>query len=225
MRGKPYRPVAGFAADLAAAKADKLPIAEIARLLAECRAGNKEALLRLQMVLRYVPYNILERLRCRPGTESEDVVGLLFLEFGDWVRRLPHNDIAAEAIEAALRADLRWSLTHHYAEVSPHIQAEASTNCQREKRGDEPYDDLHQEPAIVEDRTNQTLVNRLETPPDWDDEEPELIDDLLDVCRTPVEREVVDFLFARYTYSEIADLLGCTIYRVKRIVSRLRARL
>ena len=225
MRGKPYHPVAGFATDLDASKADKLPIAEIAHLLAECRAGNKEALPRLQVALRYVPYSILERLRLRPGTEWEDVAGLLFLEFGDWIRRLSSNDIAAEAIEAALRADLRWTLTHYYAEVSPHIQAEASTNCEREKRGDNPYDDLHKEPTIVEDRDNQTLVNRLETPPGFDDEEDDLLGDLLSVCNTPIEREVVDLLDAHYTFTEVADLLGCTVYRVKQIVSRLKARL
>ena len=152
MEGKraPYRPVAGFAADLDAAKADKLPIAEIARLLSECRAGNEEALSRLQAALRFIPYDILLRLRRRPGVELEDVAGLLYLEFGDWVRRLPSNDISVESIEPRLRADLKWTLTHYYAEVSPHIQAEASTNCEREKRGDEPYDDLHKEPAVIQ---------------------------------------------------------------------------
>ena len=217
---------AGLVADLDAAKADALSPEQITPLLAAHRQGDDAAAEKLRAGLRHLAYGFFERFSPRPGYASEDILGNLFIDLLDCIQRLRANDIPASNVVAYIRSDLMRSARHFFREETRNIRAKDSTNSERKKRGDTLYPDLARESPMVQPdpRSNET-VDRLETPPGFDDEKDDLLGDLLSVCNTPIEREVVDLLDAHYTFIEVADLLGCTVYRVKQIVSRLKARL
>jgi len=208
----------GLLADVEQAQADKLGVADLTQLLAAYRSGDPDAGQRLLRGLRHVPYTFFLSARPTARIAAEDVLGTLFVDFGDCVRRLRANAIPAEDVERYIRADLKHAVTHYAAECSPHVRAKASTNSERAKRGVDPHPDLQKEPAMIGQQ------DRLQIP-ESDDAGIPLADQLREVAKTPIEDEIVEYLQAGKDRAEIADLLGTTVYRVRDIVARLKTRI
>lgn len=230
----------GLLSDAEQAKADKPTLADLTRLLAAYRAGGDKT--ELLHRLRYIPYGFFERFNANCRIAAEDVLGALYFEFAECIRRLRTGKkgrcVPAEEVEGYICGYLCHVAKHYAAQISPHIRAERSTNHARKQRGEERYADLNRVPDAAqpphlendEDGDDSYVDSRLDAAIDayddhYDDETWELLSDLDAVVEDEIEKQIIWYLEERKSRAEIADLLGMTAYRVRQIIARIKTRL
>jgi hypothetical protein len=227
---------AGLLEDLEAAEGDRLPIGELATLLASYRAGDDAAGKTLRHVLRYLPYRAFSAAKTSPRFAAEDFLASIYEDFLVLIARLRKNKITAEKLEGYISADLRHSDTHFAAESGPNIRAPATTNGSRKKKKDALYPDLRRvangcvEEDVGPDADGNdpgVRLDYLEDPcadlPTYAraNVEREKSDHLLDFCETDDERQVVNLKRGHYSFGEIAEMTGLGLREVNRIRKRL----